>query len=213
MSVSDEDAGDESWRMQRELLAWYVGVFIIVAYAASIVSAFIGNAETLGVVTSFVAAALVCGEIYYRRTQKVPASLFAWWMAGLFTIANAAISVISLLALLHVSNQALPGPSFWQGQAIVMAAIFVGSRFLFRAGASRLKKVADKKAHLRARRPTEDELELAELEGLLISLEAIPVNHRAVLLADERSMEIRARIAALSRSSKAVNPLSTPLSR
>ena len=94
-----------------------------------------------------------------------------------------------------------------------MAAIFVGSRFLFRAGSSRLKKVADKKAHLEAPRPTEDELELAELEGLLISLEAIPAHHRAVLLADERSMEIRARIAALSRSSKAVNPLSTPLSR
>ena len=97
MSVSDEDAGNESWRLQRELMAWYAGVFIIVAYAAGIVSAFIGNAETLGVVTSFVAAALACGEIYYRRTQNVPTSFFAWWMAGLFTITNAAISVIPFL--------------------------------------------------------------------------------------------------------------------
>ena len=124
-------------------------------------------------------------------------------MAGWFTIANAAITLISFLALLHASNQPLPGPSIWQLQAIVMAIIFVGTRFLFRAGARRLKNLAEKKAQLSAPKPTEDELEMAELEGLLTSLEAIPAHHRTVLLADERSMEIRARLAALTRSKPA----------
>jgi len=203
MSASDEEAGDESWRLQRELLAWYAGVFMIAGYATAIAMAFIGNANWVGVVTSFTAGALVCGEIYYRRTGKIPSSFFAWWMAGWFTIANAAITLISFLALLHASNQPLPGPSIWQLQAIVMAIIFVGTRFLFRAGARRLKNLAEKKAKLSAPKPTEDELEMAELEGLLTSLEAIPAHHRTVLLADERSMEIRARLAALTRSKPA----------
>ncbi|MFK4812525.1 ABZJ_00895 family protein [Devosia sp. ZW T5_3] len=128
------------------MVGWYVLVTIGIFVFAILLDAFIGIGLGTGNTVAGIFAAAVPGDVFYRRTGSLPSAAFSWRMAGLFTVSNVLLGMLSLIASAGAYAQMLSSSFFWIAFAVLTAISFVALRFAFSWGAKLRQQKVQKRA-------------------------------------------------------------------
>lgn len=132
------------------LIAWYVGTLIGLWMLQIILMMVAGIETSSGTFVGTILAAMIPGDIYFRRTHQLPSKTFAWRMAIGFALSGMCVTVLQIGLSISAGNaQALKLASDLQFLILTLflqLIIVVPLKWCFTWGASSRKRALEEKA-------------------------------------------------------------------